>query len=213
MEALELKAELRQLGKGHAKSLRLQGYVPAIMYGQGKEAQLLQIQARELEKVLAVAGTHQLVALQVASNKPVMTLARDIQRDVIKREYLHVDFYTVNMAEKVHAQVPLHLVGHAPAVDAGGVLTHGLDMVEVECLPSDLVAAIEVNVSGLVKFSDSISVADLQVPATITILSDPESMVAKVEAPRKAEDLAALDEVDAAFAEPEVITEVKNTEE
>lgn len=202
MEAIELKAELRQLGKGHAKTLRQQGLVPAVMYGKEKETQLLQIEARSLGKVLSVAGTHQLISLQLGDKKPVITLARDIQKDVIKREYLHVDFYIVKMDEKVEARVPLHLVGESPAVALGGVLTQGLDQLDIECLPGDLVNFIEVDVSALVDFNDSVTVANLVVPATIHVLSDPDSMVAKVEAPRTTDD---LDTEISTAAEPEVI--------
>lgn len=204
MEALELKAELRQLGKGHAKNLRQQGLVPAVMYGKDKNTELLQIEARSLARVLSVAGTHQLIAVQVANKKPVMTLARDIQKDVIKREYLHVDFYMVQMDQKVEAQIPIRLVGEAPAVDLGGVLTQGLDQLDVECLPGDLVNFIEVDISGLAEFNDTLTVADMVVPGTITVLSDPESMVAKVEPPRIVEEEAEGEE--ATSAEPEVIS-------
>ncbi len=204
MEALELKAELRQLGKGHAKNLRQQGLVPAVMYGKEKNTELLQIEARSLEKVLSQAGTHQLIAVQVANKKPVMTLARDIQKDVIKREYLHVDFYMVQMDQKVEAQIPIHLIGEAPAVDLGGVLTQGLDQLDVECLPGDLVNFIEVDISGLAAFNDTLTVADMVVPSGITVLSDSESMVAKVEPPRIVEEDEA--EGEPSSAEPEVIS-------
>lgn len=213
MEAIELKAEPRRLGKGHAKNLRLQGLVPAVMYGKNQDTQLLQIVSRDLEKVLATAGTHQLIALKVAKKRPVMTLARDIQRDVIKRDCMHVDFYMVRMDEKVHAQVPIHLVGEAPAIELGGVLTQGLDQLEIECLPGDLINMIELDVSELADFNDTLTVVDLSVPDTVTILSDPESMVAKIEAPRKEEELEEMEEeMVEVSAEPEVISEAREEE-
>jgi large subunit ribosomal protein L25 len=207
MEALELKADVRQVAKGHAKHLRQQGLVPAVVYGKDLETTALQIEARALDKVLTVAGTHQLINLQVGNQKPRFTLARDIQRDVMKRNYLHVDFYAVKMDEKVQAEVPLHLVGEAPAVhNLGGILTQGLDQLEIECFPADLVAFVEVNVEGLAGFNDTILVRDLKAPETLTILSDPDSMVVKIEAPRKVEELEA-EEVEGVevSAEPEVI--------
>ena len=216
METLKLKAEARKQGKGHAKILRQQGLVPVVLYGKGRETLSLQAKARELAKVVGQAGTHQLIALQLEKEE-VVTLAREIQRDVIRLDYLHVDFQEVKMDQKVHAQIPLHLEGVAPAVsNLGGVLTQGLDQLEVECLPGDLVAQILVNVEGLVELNDSISVADLQVPDGITVLADPESMVAKVEPPRLVETLEALDEEEmeeGVSAEPEVITEAKEDDE
>jgi large subunit ribosomal protein L25 len=211
MEALELKAEVREVTGRQVKHLRQGGLVPAVLYGKDLDPALLQIEEKALTKVLRQAGTHQLISLQIGQKKPQMTLARDIQRDVIRYNYLHVDFYAVRMSEKVTAQVPLELVGHAPAVrEQGGILTQGLDQVEIECLPSDLVSSIEVNIDGLVEFNDSISVADLTVPDTITILSDPESLVAKIEPPRLVEEEEVEEEeMVEVSVEPEVLTEAK----
>lgn len=208
MEALELKAEVRQITGKQVARLRRQGYVPAVIYGNNLENDLIQIEAKALRKVLAQAGTHQLIALQVGDKRPRMTLARELQIDSIKRSYLHVDFYAVNMMEKVTAQVPVVFEGVSPAVkDLDGILVHGMTELEIECLPADLIAAIEVNIEGLVELDDMITVADLKVPSSITVLSDPESMVAKVEAPRIEEE--AVEEEAPVSAEPEVLTAAK----
>ncbi len=211
MDALELKAEARSTtGKGLGQ-LRRQGFVPAVVYGKGVEADPIQIEAKVLRKVLAQAGTHQLIALQIGSKKPRMTLARDIQIDAVKRNVVHVDFYAVNMREKVTAEVPLVFVGVSPAVkDLNGILVHGLSEVEIECLPADLVSSIEVNVEGLTELDGMLTVADLVVPSTIAILSDPESMIAKVEPPRLEE---VLEEGAPVSAEPEVLTGAKEKKE
>lgn len=211
MDALELKAETRSTtGKGLGP-LRRQGFVPAVVYGKGVEADPIQIEAKVLRKVLAQAGTHQLIALQIDSKKPRMTLARDIQIDAVKRNVVHVDFYAVNMREKVTAEVPLVFVGVSPAVkDLNGILVHSLSEVEIECLPADLISSIEVNVEGLTELDSMLTVADLVVPSTIAILSDPESMVAKVEPPRLEE---ALEEGAPVSAEPEVLTGAKEKKE
>jgi large subunit ribosomal protein L25 len=205
MEALELKAEARD-GHGHsAKELRRQGLVPGVVYGRGIETEQVQIDAKSLQRVLSIAGTHQLISLQIGQSRPRLTLAREIQRDPVKRHYLHVDFYAVKMDEKVRAEIPIVLKGEAPAVEElDGIVTHGLDELEIECLPSDLVNSIEVDISGLANLNDTITVADLKVPETITVLSDPDSMVVKIEAPRTAESLEALEaEMAAPSAEPE----------
>jgi large subunit ribosomal protein L25 len=212
MEALELKAEVRQITGKQVAQLRRQGYVPAVIYGNNLENDLIQIEAKALRKVLAQAGTHQLIALQVGNKRPRMTLARELQIDSIKRSYMHVDFYAVNMEEKVTAQVPVVFEGVSLAVkDLDGILVHGMTEVEIECLPGDLIAAIEVNIEGLVELGDMITVADLKVPSSITVLSDPESMVAKVEAPRIEEE--AVEEEAPASAEPEVLTAKEKADE
>ena len=215
MDALDLKAESRQVVKGHAKDLRRQGLIPAVVYGKDLDTEAIQIEARALERVLSVAGTHQLINLQVGDGKGQLTLARDVQRDTIRRHFLHVDFYAVKMDEKVHAQVPLEFEGEAPAVrELGGILTQGLDQLDVECLPSDLVASIAVNIDSLSELNDTVIVSDLIVPDTLTVLSDPDSMVAKIEAPRKVEELEALEEeeLEVTEGEPEVITEAREDE-
>lgn len=217
MDSINLKAEIRTSKGKQAKHLRAAGLVPAVVYGRGLETMPIQIQAKTLRKVLDVAGTHQLISLEVDGRKPQMTLARDIQQDVIRRNYLHVDFYAVKMDETVVAQVPIVLVGEAPAVqNEGGILTQGLDEVEIECLPGDLISSVEVSVDGLAEINDTISVADLELPSTVTILSEPESMVAKVEAPRKVEEVEALVEgeepVEMVSTEPEVLTAASDEE-
>ena len=214
METLELKADVRETTGRKVKYLRQEGLIPAVLYGNA-DSTLLQIEAKPLGKVLREAGTHQLIGLQIGNKKPVVALARDIQRDAIRRNYLHVDFYAVKMDEKVTAQVPLVIAGVSPAVkDQGGILTQAMDEVEIECLPSDLLSAIEVNIEGLVEFNDSILVANLTVPSTVTILSDPDSMVVKIEPPRVEEEEEAVEEgMEEVSAEPEVLTAAKEDED
>lgn len=210
-DALTLKAEVRETVGKQVRHLRRRGLIPAVLYGgTNEETVSLQIKERPLAKVLAEAGTYQLISLEVDGNKPQMTLARDIQRDVIKRNYIHVDFYAVRMDEKVTAQVPVVIEGVSPAVKEGGILTQGLDAIDVECLPADLISAIAVDISGLEEFNDTISVSDLIVPSSIKILSDPESMVIKIEPPRLI--VEEEDELDEALPEDGAEVEVIGAE-
>lgn len=214
MEALELKAEVRAASQSLSQ-IRQSGLVPAVLYGRGVEATPLQVEAKALQKVLKEAGTHQLISLQIDKRRPMMTLVREMQRDSVKHHYLHVDFYAVKMDQKITASVPLTIVGAAPAVkDLAGILTHGLDEIEIECLPSDLISAVEVNVDHLTQLNDTVTVAELKVPSTITILSDPDSMVVKIEPPRKVEEVEEVVEgEEVGAAEPEVLTAAKKKEE
>lgn len=213
METLELKAEVREVAKS-PQQVRQAGLVPAVLYGREIESTPLQIEAKALQKVLKEAGSHQLISLQISKRKPVMTLVRDVQRNSLKHNYVHVDFYAVKMDEKVRASVPLVIEGVSPAIkDRAGILTHGLDEVEIECLPADLISAISVNIDSLVDFHSVITVADLKVPASITILSNSDSMVARVEAPRTAEEVEAMTVVAETAVEPEVLTAKKKEEE
>jgi large subunit ribosomal protein L25 len=202
MEQIELKAEPRTLIGRHVRRLRAQGYVPAILYGSHVAATPIQIDGKTLERTLTRASG-KLISLQIGSDMAVLTLAREIQRDSIRHHVLHIDFYQVVMTEKITAEVPLVFTGEAPAVaEQGGILVHGLNTVEVECLPGDLPPAIEVDLSGLAEFNAMVTVADLPVPSSVTILSDPDSVIARIEQPRMVEE--AVGEV-AVSAEPALV--------
>ncbi len=211
MEALKLQVETRQVIGKQVSSLRRQGLVPAVIYGKGLEAKLLQIESKQLQKVLREAGSHNLISLE-GEGLAQLALAREIQREPIKHQYVHVDFYAVSMDQEVTARVPVVVEGVSPAVrDLGGILTHGLTEVEIECLPGDLISSVVVNIDSLANLHDSIAVADLKLSATIKVLSEPHAMVVRVEAPREA---SIEDDAAAGTAEPEVITaKAKDKEE
>lgn len=214
MEQIELKAESRTLAGRHVKRLRSQGYVPAVVYGSQVEAKPIQVESKILHKVLTKAGGNTLISLQIGDAEPVLTLAREVQRDIIRHNILHVDFYQVVMTEKLAAEVPLVLTGEAPAVENGGILVHGLNTVEVQCLPADLPSAIEVDLSPLTEFNDFVAVSDLKVPSSITILSDLESVIARIEAPRIVEEeVEVVEEEVEVPAEPELVGRAEREEE
>ena len=209
MERIELKVEKRTILGKKVKRLRRQGLIPAIIYGHKTEPIPVQIEERELTRVLAQAGPNRLITLRL-DGRPRLALAREIQRDVITDKLLHVDFYTVVMTEKLSAEVPLVLVGESPAVERReGVLQHGIDTVEVECLPGDLIHSIEVDLSELKELGQAIYVKDLKVPPSVEILTDGEEMVVKV-VPIVEE--VEEEEVAVAPGEVEVVTKRKEEE-
>lgn len=212
MEQIELKAEPRTLTGKHVKQVRNQGYVPAVVYGSHSEPTPIQVEGKMLHRVLAKAGGNTLIALQIGNKKPVPTLAREVQRDIIRHNILHVDFYRVVMTERITAEIPLVLTGEAPAVEHGGILVHGLSTVEVQCLPGDLPSAIEVDLSSLSEFNDLVAVADLQVPASVTVLSDRDSVIARIEAPRIVEEAEEIEEVEVPV-EPQLVGRAEAEEE
>lgn len=211
MENLELQADVRKVTGRKVKQLRQEGLVPAILYGN-TDVTLLQVNAKTLGKVLEAGGGHQLVSLKIDRRRPQLTLLRDIQRDPVRRNLLHVDFYAVKMDQKITAVVPVVLEGEAPGVEAGGVLSHSLNSIEVECLPNDLINSIVVNVDGLVNINDFITVADLDVPGSVRLLSEPDAVVVKVQPPQVSEELEELEEEEKA-AEPEVVRRARAEEE
>jgi len=182
MEQIELKTQKRTVLGKKVKSLRREGLIPAVLYGRETDSIPLQIEERELNRVLAQAGGHRLIALKIGrARKRQLALAREVQWDVISRKLIHVDFYAVVMTEKITTEAPLVLVGEAPAmVQEGTILLQSLDEVEIECLPGDLPEAIEVDLSGLEEIDQAIYVKDLPVPPTVDILTDAEEIVARV---------------------------------
>jgi large subunit ribosomal protein L25 len=186
------------------KALRSKGIMPAVMYGHNKESVALSVDQKTFAKLYNEAGGSTLVALKVDEDKPVKVLIQDVELNVLRHEATHADFYIVNLKEKLRTEVPLVFEGVAPAVDVeGGSIIHVRDVVEVECLPDDLVSEITVDISKLVGFDDTITVADLVVPEGIVIIDEPDQTLVSIAEPRSEEEMAALDEV----VEAEVTTE------
>ena len=205
MEQVELNADLRTHFGKQVRQLRAQGWVPAVVYGSHYPTTPIQIEAKALQKTLARAGGSKLIKLQIADREPVSVLTREVQRDLLRHHVIHVDFQQVVMTEKITAEVPLHLIGEAPAVkDLGGILVYGVDRIEVHCFPADLPPAIEEDLSALRHFHDAITVGDLKLPETVTVLTEPETTIARIEAPRIAEAVEEAAE-EAPAEEPEIV--------
>ena len=179
MERVELRSNSRTLQGKKVKRLREAGWVPAVVFGPDMASRSIQIVQRDLYSALQTAGSTALIDLYVDKEpEPNVVLAREIQRNVLTGHLLHVDFYQVRLTEKVKTMPRLEIVGEAPLVKEGtAVMIHGMNEVEVECLPTDLISSIPVDVSGLETFEDSILVGDLPVPPAVTILADPGDVV------------------------------------
>src|ERR671934_2849085 len=166
----KLKADRRDAaGKGAARKLRAIGRVPGVVYGHGMEPVPVAVDGRELYHVLHTdAGSNVLIDLAVGSDRH-LTLAREIQRDLVRGQFLHVDFLAVRRDEKIHVDVPVHLIGESHGVKEGGVVEHHLWDLKVECLPTNVPQSIEADISGLA-IGDSLRVADLTTPPGTTVL-------------------------------------------
>ena len=214
-EQVELTAEKRTVTGKHVRQLRRDGWVPGVMYGHGFEPVPLQFEERSLAHILSKVGGSQLVGINVKGDKqPEMALVRDVQRDPIRGNFLHVDFYRVRMTERLTAEVPLVVVGESAVIEAGeGILLQGISAIEVECLPGDLVDAIEVDLSDLVEIDQGIYVRDLAVPAGIDVLTDIDEMIVRI-VPLEAEEIEEEEEEELmpGAEEVEVITEAKEEE-
>lgn len=210
MATITLNAQPRSTVGRSVKQLRRQGWIPAVVYGHDAPAVAIQVQEAAIEHTLRSAGFTRLIELAIAngsgSNKQ-MVIVREVQRHPIRRSLLHVDFYRVVMTEKLHLEVPVHLVGESPAVTEGATLVQNLNAIEIECLPADIPAAIPVDLSGLTLAAHSITVGDVAVPPRVQIITDPATVIVSVVAARAAEEEEAVAE--AAAEEPEVVAKGK----
>ena len=212
MEQLELNSTPRSVIGKQVKALRRSGQVPLIMYGAHLEPLALQAGNKELSRVLRHAGGSRLISVNTGQGAH-MALAREVQREPISGQILHVDLLAVSMTELITVEVPLVYAGKSPAVKRGeGVLLSGLDSIEIECLPGDLIDDVQVSLESLNEVGDAIHIKDLQVPSTIKILTDPEEMVVRVTY-LAAEEVEPVAAVEAGEIEPEVITKGKTEEE
>lgn len=202
MERVELKTESRSVLGKQVKRLRQDGWVPAVVFGAKIDAIPIKIDERDLALALATAGSTALIDLYVDQDEePHVVLAREIQRDILTSRLQHVDFYQVQLDQKVKTSPRLDVIGVSPLVESGeAVLVQVLNQLEVECLPGDLIDSIEVDISSLETFDDSVVIGDLHVPDSVTILADPGDVVVSVVRPRAAltleEEEAELEELE-----------------
>lgn len=212
MENIVIEASPRTVKGKHVKALRRSGLLPAVMYGVGMEPQMLELPAHETEQILQNVSGSTLIDLKVGK-KTHKVLVREVQREVISRKPIHLDFLEVAMDVTIRATVPVELVGEAPAVrELGGVLVAGLNEIEVEALPSDLPDRITVDISILETFDDSLTVGDLTIGEGVTVLTEADEAIANVvyqaveEEPEEVEEV--LEEM-----EPELVDRVGREEE
>jgi len=179
METPKLKIQKRTLIGKRVKSLRKSGQLPGVLYGAGIESMPIELDGREASRLLSRASSSTLIELDL-DNELHSVLVRGTQRDVIRGNYLHVDFLKVALDERIRADVPIELVGEAPASEAAGVvLLTGVSTVEVEALPADLPDRITVNLEILENLEDSIAVSDLFLGENVTMLTELDELIAR----------------------------------
>jgi large subunit ribosomal protein L25 len=183
--SIEPRDRLRKQNRG----LRAGGKVPAVIYGHRVDPVSVSLPRREFQRAFHRVGKTQLLDLQIGGeDKSRKVLVREVQYNPRDGEMLHVDFYQVNLKEKIQAEVPIVVVGEAPAVQRReGELQHSLHTLKVSCLPADIPEHIEVDVSGMEALDDAIRLGQLTVPDGVEVLGDPEEVVVKVAHLRVAE--------------------------
>jgi large subunit ribosomal protein L25 len=182
MEGLKLEADKRDILGKKTRFLRRQGITPAHLFGHGLESLALQCDTTTLQRVIARAGRTRLISLGVKGDKETRSVfIKEIQRDPRNGELLHVDLFQVRKAEKIKVDVPIVLVGEAPALKTKEyTLTHSLTSLSIECLPDKLPPQIEVDLSPLVEVGQAIHVRDIPLSPDITLHNEPDQMVVRV---------------------------------
>ena len=190
---MKLNAKKRDLKKSVNK-LRINKQIPAILYGKKIKSQPLKVNYLEFANIYKEAGESTIIELNI-DKKTKNTLIKNIQFHPVTDNILHIDFYQINMKEKITANVELKFTGISKAVkDEEGVLVKNIDEIEVECLPANLPKEIIVDISPLETFEDVIKIKDLPISQDIKVDLDPQEVVATVTPPRSEEELEALKE-------------------
>jgi large subunit ribosomal protein L25 len=208
-EQFTLEAQPRTVLGKQVKALRRENLVPAVVYGVGGEPISITCQYRPLEIVLTKAGGTHLVNV-VVEGQTHNAIVREVQRDKVKRTILHVDFMRVDLTKKLRTTIQVMFVGEAK-LPSDLHMTHNIQSIEVESLPTEIPEHIEVNVSKLRALGDQITVGDLPAIEHVTYLSDAHEIIARIDTLNVATADDEAPEVSA--AEPEVIEKGKKEEE
>jgi large subunit ribosomal protein L25 len=204
-----LAAEPREVVGKKVAALRRQGRLPAVVYGHGVDSENLSLDAHEFDLLRRHAGQNALIELSVHGKRSRPVLVQQVQVHAVNRRPLHVDLFLVRMTEELTVDVRLVATGISQAVERdGGTLLHPIEHIRVKALPDHLPQSVEYSVDSLDDFDAVIKVSDLEIPSDVTLLTDPDEIVAKVQQPRvetepvAAEAEAAEGEEGAAEGEP-----------
>jgi len=203
MQTVQLNARLRvATGKGAARRLRREGFVPGVFYGPKVAATPIAFGLKEFRDGMSGHEGAALVELRSEAQdiNGRVALVKDLQHDALTGRVLHADLYEVDMRQTVRVPMPLHFVGKPKGVVRGGVLQPIVREVEVECLPGDIPEFLEVDVSGL-DLQESLHISELTLPDGVVATFEEDIALVMVAPPSTEE---APTEAEAEEAEPAV---------
>jgi large subunit ribosomal protein L25 len=199
LEQIDLKAQVRKkTGKGSARTLRREGRVPAVLYGQKTESIMLSIDIREFEKIVKKANVGSLLLnLQIQNGKTLTrpAMIKELQTNPVTGAYIHVDFYEIDMQRKIRVSVPVVARGKSVGVENGGLLQIVRRELELFCLPTAIPRAIEVDVTDL-EIGDAIHIEEIALPAEVELQEEADFTVVTVLAPKVEEEVVAEEELE-----------------
>lgn len=197
--SISMKISLRnEIGSNEIKQLRLDNYIPGVIYGRGRETKHVMVDNAEFAKTFKVAGTTSIIDLEVEGDT-VPVIIKEIQKHPIKDKILHVDFQELRMDEKIKMSIPIILLNRDSIRLQPSILMQLLDQVEIECLPMDIPQAAEIDVENM-EFNAPRYVKDLDIASNenITILNDLEMVVCSLSAPSLQEEEEETEEAEVA---------------
>ena len=184
-EQAELEVAPRTIVGKANKRLRKEGLIPGNIFGHNQEAQTIQLDAVRFDYLRRHGALRSILTLRLSDASTQTVLLRHVQRAPKSGKILHVDFSRVSLTERVTMRVPLHFAGESPAVkNEGGVLLHLVEALEVECSASDIVDALDVDISSLLEIDATLHASDVKLPTNFTLITNPEEPIAKVSATR-----------------------------
>jgi len=200
MDMIPLIVSVRDSSRS-PKQLRHAGVSPCVVYGSGLESTPIQCETNILQRTFGKAGESTIVELDL-DGKKIPVLFKAISFHPVSSRAMHADFYAVNMKEDIETSVPVTFTGESLAVkELGAIFVATMEEVTVRCLPSKLPHELVVDISALTEFHMSVHVSDLQVPAGVEVLDDPEAVLATVQQPREDEPEPEVAAVEGAAAD------------
>ena len=186
---MQIRVDPRTVTGKHTKRLRAAGIVPGVVFGKKAGSVAVQLDAKALDQLYREAGRTSIVRVSVDGGETTSVVIKSIQRHPLTGRALHVDFFAPDLTLEMTVEIPLVFIGEPPAVEAtGGFLLTSLQNLRVKALPSDLPHELTVDLTPLVDLESAIHVSDIPVADNVTVLSDPEELVARVMPPRVEEE-------------------------
>lgn len=186
MDSQSIKLSPRTVTGKKVKALRRQGIIPVHFYGADVASSAFQVEAQVLRQVLPRVGTN--IPLSVDADQlkgDNICFVREVQRHPVTEEILHVDFLRVDVSQAIRAEVPIAVIGTAPAVrNLGGTLLRPLQTILIESLPMNVPSSLSIDVSDLDDFEKAVYVRDISVDSNVTVVTDQEELLARVSPPR-----------------------------
>lgn len=187
---------------GYLRQLKREDWVPAVIYGKGQENLTVLLAKKELTRIFTHVGTRGIFSLEIEERSPaIMAQVKEVQKNRLSGDIIHVDFLTIKMDEKIHSMIRIQLTGEDVIILKGGVLQVNAREIPVSCLPGDLPEFVTLDISEL-EIGGRVLVSDLTVPATVEVLEDADTVIASIQGPAREEEVAAVEET--APAEPVV---------